>query len=232
MKMFIIKNKMKKILSLIIYLLLSQYIYAQNLNTITTAVPFLMLNPNAQSMGIADIGVVAASEYYESGLTQNPALLSRNEKIIGFKFSYKPWLRQLVPDINMIDANFYYAFSKKITLGYSYNLYSQGDISLTDKNGNVIGQIRPKEFYHNLKYAQSLNTNLSIGLGLKYIVSDLTNNIFINGQPTHAGKAIAADIGLDYRKEIAKKETSFWRYDIGASILNMGNKIKYTDSAQ
>jgi len=32
------------------------------------------------------------------------------------------------------------------------------------------------------------------------------------------------------RKEIAKKETSFWRYDIGASIVNMGNKINYLDT--
>lgn len=181
-------------------------------------------------MGIADIGVVAASEYYESGLTQNPALLSRNEKVIGAKFSYKSWLRHLVPDINMIDANFYYAFRKKITLAYSFNSFSFGDISYTDINGNVTGTFKPKELYHNLRYAQSLSPNFSIGLGLKYIVSDLTNNAFFNGQPTHSGKAIAADIGFDYRKEIGKKETSFWRYDIGASVVNMGNKINYLDT--
>ncbi|MES2395296.1 MAG: type IX secretion system outer membrane channel protein PorV [Bacteroidota bacterium] len=223
---------MKKNFKLIIFLFLSHYSHGQNsnINTITTSVPFLLINPNAQSMGIADIGVVAASEYYESGLTQNPALLSRNEKVIGAKFSYKSWLRHLVPDINMIDANFYYALSKKITLAYSFNSFSYGDISYTNINGNEIGTFKPKELYHNLRYAQSLSPNFSIGLGLKYIVSDLTNGIFINGQPTHSGKAIAADIGLDYRKEIAKKETSFWRYDIGASVVNMCNKINYLDT--
>lgn len=223
---------MKNILTLIISIFSFSFSFGQtqSLNTITTSVPFLLINPNAQSMGIGDIGVVAASEYYESGLTQNPALLSRNEKIIGLKFSYKPWLRQLVPDINMIDANIYYAFTKKITLAYSFNLFSLGVISYTDISGNVTGKFKAREFYHNLKYAQSLSPNFSIGLGLKYIVSDLTNNIFINGEPTHAGKAFAADIGLDYRKKIAKKETSFWRYDIGASVINMGNKINYLDT--
>ncbi|MES2592576.1 MAG: type IX secretion system outer membrane channel protein PorV [Bacteroidota bacterium] len=201
-----------------------------NFNTITTAVPFLLINPNAQSMGIGDIGVVASSEYYESGLTHNPALLSRNEKLIGCKFSYKPWLRNYVPDINMIDAAFYYAFSKKITLGYSFNYFSLGDITYTDVNGNQIGMFRPKEYYYNLRYAQSLSPNFSLGVGLKYIVSNLTNNIYINGEATHAGKAIAGDIGFDYRKEIAKRETSSWRYDIGASLLNMGNKVKYIDT--
>lgn len=221
---------MKKKLTIIIFLFLSQNTYSQNnqINTITTAVPFLLINPNSQSMGIADIGVVAAYGYYESGLTQNPALLSRNEKVIGGKVSYKPWLRQLVPDINMFDANFYFAFSKKSAIGFSYNLFSLGDITFTDINGNTIGQYRPVENCYKLNFAQSIIPNLSIGLGTKLIRSDLTGGTYINGQATHMGIAIAADLGIDYRKEIAKKERSFWRYDLGASILNMGNKIQYS----
>lgn len=223
---------MKRIFSLVIGLLCSQYNYSQNKNVnITTAVPFLLMNPHAQSMGIGDIGVVAASGYYETGFTQNPALLSRNEKVMGLKFSYKPWLKYLLPDVNMIDASIYYAFNKKITLGYSYNFFSLGTVTLTDANGIKITDIKPKESYHNLRYAQSLTPNLSVGLGLKYIVSDLTNNKPIHGLPTRAGKAIAGDLGVDYRKEIAKKETSFWRYDFGASISNIGNKVKYTDTS-
>lgn len=227
---------MKKALILFTCLLLSQYTYSQIIsgysdgNTITTACPFLLTNPNAQSTGIGDIGVVAAADYYESGLTQNPALLARNEKVMGAKFSYKPWLRQLVPDIKMLDAGFYYAINKKITLGYSYNFFSLGELVYVDANGSVVGMAKAKEYSHHLNYAQSLSPNLSLGVGLKYIVSDLTNNKYYNGKPTHTGKAIAADIGLDYRKEIAKKETSFWRYDFGASIVNMGNKITYIDT--
>lgn len=221
---------MKK-LSIIVFLFSLHYTYSQNnsINTITTAVPFLLINPNSQSMGMADIGVVAASGYYESGLTQNPALLSRNEKVIGGKVSYKPWLRQLVPDINTYDANFYYAFSKKSALGISYNLFSLGDIMFIDINGNTIGQYRPVENCYKLNFAQSITPNFSIGLGTKLIRSDLTGGTYINGQATHIGIAIAADLGIDYRKEIAKKEKSFWRYDLGASIVNMGNKIRYSD---
>lgn len=226
---------MKKNLGIIICVLSIQLNYGQilnyrQLNTITTAVPFLIINPNAQSMGIADIGVVASSEYYESGVTQNPALLSRNEKIIGGKFSYKPWLRHLVPDINMFDVNFYYAFNKKITLAYSFNYFSLGYITVTNANGTILSVIKPKEFYHNIKYAQSLTPNLSLGIGFKYIISDLTNQQPINGVETYKGKAFAGDIGIDYRKEIKKTETSFWRYDIGASILNIGNKVRYIDT--
>src|SRR5688572_13280297 len=100
---------MKKLLSLYFLFFIIKSTYCQNI--INTAVPFLLINPNAQSMGIADIGVVSSREYYESGLTQNPALLSRNEKVAGVKISYKPWLRMLVPDINMYDAGFYYSIN-------------------------------------------------------------------------------------------------------------------------
>jgi hypothetical protein len=181
-------------------------------------------------MGIADIGVVAASGYYETGLTQNPALLARNEKVIGGKLSYKPWLRHLVADINILDANLYYSINKKITVGYSFNFFSLGTITFTDNNAQKIMTARPKEYYHNFRYAQALSPNFSLGVGLKYIVSDLTNNQPVNGTPTHKGRALAADFGLDYRKEFAKTETSFWRFDIGLAIQNMGNKVKYVDN--
>lgn len=222
---------MKRSLFFIFFLFSFQFNYSQNnrVNTITTAVPFLTINPNSQSMGMSDIGVVAALGYYESGLTQNPALLSRNEKVIGGKVSYKPWLRQLVPDINMYDLSFYYAFTKKSALGLSCNRFSLGDVTLSDINGNTIGWYRPLESCYKLNFAQSLTPNLSIGLGTKLIRSDLTGGTYINGQATHIGIAIAADLGIDYRKEIAKKEKSFWRYDLGASIVNMGNKIRYSD---
>ncbi len=199
-------------------------------NAITTAVPFLLINPTAQSTAIADIGVVSATPYYASGFTQNPSLLAKNEKDMGFNVSYKPWLRNLVPDIKMMDASFYYSINKKITLGYSFNYFSLGTVSLTDLNGMIIADIKPKEYYHNLRYAQHLNDYLSIGAGLKYVVSNLTNNIPSYGQPTHSGKALAVDLGANYSREIAKKERSFWRYNLGASIVNIGNKIKYTDS--
>lgn len=227
---------MKKIVGVLFSCMLCQYNYAQNvtnpyqLNTITTAVPFLNINPHAQSMGIADIGVVAAKGYYESGLTQNPALLARNEKVIGGKLSYKPWLRHIVADINILDANLYYSINKKITIGYSFNLLSLGSITFTDPNSQRIIAAKPKEYYHNFRYAQALSPNFSIGVGLKYIVSDLTNNQPVGGKQTHKGRALAADFGLDYRKEFAKTETSFWRFDIGLAIQNMGNKVKYVDN--
>lgn len=232
---------MKKNIGIVICILFYQCTYSQiinytttkngkSINPITTAVPFLLVNPNAQSTGIADIGVVAATPYYESGLTQNPSLLAKNEKVMGLKFSYKPWLLNLVPDINMTDACIYYAITKKITVGYSFNYFSLGSRTFVNANGMGLMEAKAKEFYHNLRYAQRINANLSVGAGLKYVVSDLTNNQPFYGQPTYSGKALAVDLGMDYSREFAKKETSFWRFNAGTSVLNIGKKIKYMDS--
>jgi Type IX secretion system protein PorV len=220
---------MQKVFYITILFFCSQVLTAQN-RVITTAVPFLTINPGAQSMGIADIGVVAASCYYESGLTQNPALLSRYQKVIGFRLSYKTWLRNLVADIVLADGHFYYAFNKKNALAFSQNSFNYGSVTYTDINGNVVGQTYAREDYHNLRYAHSFNEHLSLGVGLKYIKSDIVSGIKINGNSMRPGLALGCDIGLDYRKEIIKQETSFIRYDFGVSILNMGNKIKYYKS--
>jgi hypothetical protein len=217
----------------IVFILVCNNIIAQNINnrggnTITTGVPFLLINPDAQSTGIGDIGVVAAPGYYQTGLTQNPALLARNEKVIGSMTSYKPWLRNLAPDIRLWNTSVYHSLGKKMSIGYSFNYFSFGEVIFTDDNGNAAGVFRPKEFSGALKLAQSITPNLSLGAGIKYIYSNLTPGFARN---YHPATAFAGELGMDYRKEIKKEDEKIFRYDIGASILNIGNKIRYTDAS-
>ena len=75
----------KNIVLLSFIILFSTVAKGQSLNTITTAVPFLLINSNAQSMGSGCIGVVASDIYMQNGLDQNPALLSRGKKVLGFQ---------------------------------------------------------------------------------------------------------------------------------------------------
>jgi len=223
---------MKKTYLIIISILITNYCFSQNynnVNVITTTVPFLLINPNAQSMGIGDLGVVASSDYYESGLTQNPALLSRNKKVAGFKVSYKPWLRHMNSDLWIGDIGFYYSFNQKTAIGFSLNYLSIGNIDFTDKNGNSIGSAKPYEFYTNLRFSRSITSNLSLGIGIKYFHSALTGGKTFNGIDGTA-KGFAGDLGLNYQNEIKNNDDKYWKYSIGISILNVGNKISYTDT--
>src|SRR5687768_8488173 len=75
----------------------------------TTAVPFVSIIANAQSMGTGWVGVVASDLNIQNGLDQNPAMLSRGKKLMGFQLNYAPWLRLLVPDINLYDLGYYHS---------------------------------------------------------------------------------------------------------------------------
>ncbi len=208
-------------------MLFSIYCFGQKVNPISTAVPFLQIEPNANTNGIGLIGVVSSKDHYESGLTQNPALLSKNKKTMGATISYLPWF-DFAKKPNISNFGAWYAFNSKNTLAMSINYYNNGNIELHDLNGNIISEYRPIELCTGLKYAHSFNEHLSLGLGVKYIYSDINGEVQIGNSKMVSGKSIAGDIGLDYRNEINISETKNLRYDFGASILNVGNKISYT----
>src|SRR3954470_10952711 len=66
-------------------------------NTITTAVPFLLIAPDARAGGMGDYGVATSPD--ANSIHWNPAKLSFAEKKSAFAISYTPWLRALVNDI-------------------------------------------------------------------------------------------------------------------------------------
>src|SRR6188508_3358156 len=69
------------------------------INTITTAVPFLMISPEARAGGMGDAGCASSPD--ANSTHWNPAKFAFVEKSFGFSISYTPWLRQLVNDINL-----------------------------------------------------------------------------------------------------------------------------------
>ena len=68
-------------------------------NTITTAVPFLMITPEARGGAMGDVGVALPNDPF--ALHWNVAKLPFNERKGGVGLSYTPWLRSLVPDISL-----------------------------------------------------------------------------------------------------------------------------------
>ena len=69
------------------------------LNTITTAVPFLLITPDSRAGGMGDVGCASLNDV--NAIHWNAAKLAFANKKMGFGVSYTPWLRALVPDINL-----------------------------------------------------------------------------------------------------------------------------------
>jgi hypothetical protein len=202
------------------------------LNTITTAVPFLMISGNAYEMGSANVGVVANNQYHETAFTANPALLANGHKYLSTRVGFTPWLRALVPDINLITHSVSGTINKRNALGVYIKYFDLGDITFTDNTGQTIGSFNPNEFVVQLNYAHWFPMGLSIGVAGKYIYSNLTGGLNVGGADTRPGMAGAVDLGLSYRKYHHVSDGFGIGGNFGIALNNIGNKMSYTNTAE
>jgi len=82
-----------------------------------------------------------------------------------------------------------------------------------------------------LKYAHNFSDHFSMGAGIKYIYSDLTNSMTIGNVETYPGNSMAVDLGFDYRRFLFQGENFRLKWNAGLSIINFGSKVKYADQA-
>lgn len=199
------------------------------LNTITTAVPFLIISPDARAGGMGDAGVASSADV--NSIHWNPAKLAFVENKMGVAISYTPWLRKLVPDINLAYVSFYNKLKGEQTIGASLRYFSLGNITFTDNTGNEIGQFNPAEYAIDVAYARRLSEEVSAGIALRYIHSNLTGGFQVENNSTKAGQSVAADISMLYRTEmeLAKRDAIF---SFGLNISNIGSKISYTETGR
>lgn len=199
------------------------------LNTITTAVPFLMIAPDSRGGAIGDAGVSTSPD--ANSIHWNPSKLAFIEKEAGVSLTYSPWLRNLVGDISLSYLSAYKRINRISTFGLSLRYFSLGEINFTDINNNPLGTFKPNEFAVDFAYALQMNRNFSVGVALRYINSNLTNNINVQGQDTRPGRSVAADISGYFQSE----EFTIGEYDArlraGINLSNIGAKMSYTADA-
>lgn len=198
-------------------------------NTITTAVPFLTIAPDSRSGAMGDGGAGISPDV--NSIHWNPAKLAFAPNIFGFGVSYSPWLKALVPDINLGYLTFYNKFAEDQAIGASLRFFSLGNIVFTDQQGLQTGEFNPYEAAVDVAYARKLSQEFSIGAALRFIYSNLASGQMANGQEIKPGTAVAADISAYYRKEtyISNNEAVF---SFGGNISNIGSKMNYSDNAE
>lgn len=199
------------------------------LNTITTAVPFLMIAPDSRSGALGDIGVSLSPD--ANSMHWNLSKIAFAEKKLDLSLSYTPWLRQLVPDINLAYLSGYFKVDDDQGFGASLRYFSLGDITFTDAAGNVIGSAKPNEFAVDMGYARKLTDNWSAALAGRFVFSNLTQGYAVEGANSKAGLSGAADVSAFYRKDIKMGEKDA-QFAFGINISNIGSKMSYTASAE
>lgn len=195
-------------------------------NTITTAVPFLMIAPDARAGAMGDAGVSTLPD--ANSMHWNPAKFAFIDKDLGLSINYTPWLRTLVPDINLSYLSGFVRIDEMQTVAGSLVFFSLGDIQFTDEAGVSQGTYRPSEFAIDAAYARRLGENISGSIAMRYIYSNLTQGQNVGVMETRPGMALAADVAAYYQRELD------WRrmpaiFSAGINISNIGNKISYSD---
>jgi len=200
----------------------------RDINTITTAVPLLMIGPDARAGGMGDGGVASSADV--NSMHWNAAKYSRIEDDMGFSFNYTPWLRNLVNDINLAYVSFYKRVDKMSTVASTLRYFSLGEINFTDNTGANIGTFKPNEFAIDAAYSRILTDKLSMAVAGRFIYSNLTQGQFVQGVETTAGTSVAADISLYWEDEVDWFPSTPATFAWGVNISNIGSKISYSKS--
>lgn len=204
--------------------------FGDNLNVVTSAMPMLNIGPDARMGGMANAGVAASPD--ANALFWNPAKLAfMGAGNMQGGLSYTPWLRRLVPDVELMFANVAMGLGDRSGVGASLRYFSLGDITFRNEQGDEQGTYRPYEMALDVAYALKLSENWSAGVGLRYAMSDLTQGQVVGSLQTKPGQTVATDVSFYYQgEELNLPDGQKGQWLGGLNISNIGAKVKYTES--
>ncbi|WP_072159139.1 type IX secretion system outer membrane channel protein PorV [Persicobacter sp. CCB-QB2] len=195
---------------------------------IQTAVPFMLISPDARSAGLGDMGAATSADL--ASAYWNPGKYAFIENDFAASLSYTPWLGKITNDMSISYLSGYYKLTREQLISVSLTYFNMGTIEFVDENGQTnLPQGRPRDYNIQVGYSRMLSESSGIGVNLKYIRSNLGASA-VNGDIQPA-QSVAADIGYYYNKKfkrsLKKSELSF-----GAVISNIGAKMTYLGEAE
>lgn len=199
------------------------------LNAIQTVVPFLTIAPDSRAGAMGDVGVATSPDIYS--MHWNPAKYAFIDGEGGLGIAYSPWLRTLVPDINLAYLVGYFRIDDKQVISSSLLYSSLGDIPFTDNFGNEQLVFRANEFSLDASYSRMLTDEFSGAIAFRFIYSNLTGGYYDGTTETKPGTSFAADVSFYYLKkvDISGKDAEI---TAGTNFSNLGAKMSYTDDRE
>ncbi|MDE7180553.1 MAG: type IX secretion system outer membrane channel protein PorV, partial [Muribaculaceae bacterium] len=196
-------------------------------NPVNTGVTTLSIAPDARGTGMGNLG--AATDPDMNSQFWNPSKYAFAYSQGGLAISYTPWLRKIVNDIFLADLSGYWKLgsSDNQALSASFRYFSLGEVTTgyTSGGDNINAQtINPYEFAFDLGYSRKLSEKFSMGVVLRYILSDLSYQDTMTGEQFNAASAFSVDLSGYYTTfpMIGRNECQFsWGFDIS----NIGTKV-------
>lgn len=195
-------------------------------NTITTAVPFLIIAADARAAGLGEQGVATSPDVY--GVQWNPAKLAFLDTKHNIGVNYTPYLGNLVNDIAILQAAYANRIDEKSAFGASLRYFSLGTITTTTGPNDPGLDIRPNEFTIDATYALKLSERFSMAVSGRYLRSDL--RIQQLDPDARAASSFGVDISGYYQSEEITYNSFDGRWRGGFNISNIGPEVSYSDA--
>ena len=227
-------RKIISVVALLIVMFLPGMMRGQNdikdedFNPVNTGVTTLGITPDARGSALGNLG--AATDPDVNAQFWNPSKYAFSYSKAAIALSYTPWLRKIVNDIFLADVTGYYKLGDgdNQALSASLRYFSLGEVTMGygDPGLEAVQTIHPYEFAVDLGYSRKLSERFSMGVVLRYILSDLAYEDMYSGDTNTAASAFSADISGYYvtYPMIGRNECQFaWGFDIS----NIGTKVSY-----
>ena len=228
---------MKKILSLAIVLFLGAKVNAQSIvakpgdtRVITTGTAFLLIASDARAAALGDQGVATSPDAYSQQWNASKYAFAKSDR--GIAISYTPYLSELVNDIFLGNFTYYNKLDERSALSASFRYFSLGEIEFRDDANSPGIKEKPNELTIDVAYSLKLSDQFSMGVGLRYLRSDLKFQNTLQGVDAKAASSFAVDIGGYYQSEEKAYGSFNGRWRGGFGIQNIGPKIKYDEGGK
>lgn len=217
--------KIKKLLTAALILVAAVSYGQSRPNVITTAVPFVSINPDSRGGGLGDCGVATSPDVYS--MHYNPAKYVFMEDKLSIGLGYSPWLRNLVPDMNLAYLAAAYKINDRSSVAATLRYFSAGSVEFRDQYNQPLGDYNPNEWAVDATYSRMLGDYLSGAVAGRFIYSDLVQN---QADYARKGISVAADVSVYYLRPVEFKTVDA-EVSWGVCIKDIGSKINYTTSS-
>jgi len=130
-----------------------------------------------------------------------------------------------------------------LSLSYLRILLDEGEQTITDEQGNVLGTSYPLEKSHSLRMGlgrQGERWSLGLGLGVDQVISELGSAVNVNGLPAKTGRSTTFDAGVNVQASLPRQpldaadpQAGFveWSAGLHYAKLFLGKRMSYSDVA-
>jgi hypothetical protein len=200
-----------------------------------SAVPFLLIAPNARADGMGESGAALSDDGSASYWNPGGLAFETGQEV---SITHSNWL----PQFQLSDLFYeYFAYRNHIesirgTISASVIYLNLGEFNRRDEFNNDLGNFKAYEFAITAGYSTKIINDLGIGLNLRYIHSSLDPS---ESQEQPGSKGVASTVSFDIG--------TLWhpshivlpglgdiedRFSIGLNLSNLGPKLTYIQAAQ